>query len=319
MNLALNARDAMPAGGRLDIATANVEPAAGGAAGRRPAPALRAARVSDTGTGMSPEVQAHIFEPFFTTKEVGQGTGLGLATVYGIVSQTRRPHRGQQRARAGHDLPRLPALRREEAGRAAEAARPRRSRAARASETVLLVEDEGAVRDLIAEVLRRRGYRVLEAAERRRGARHRAPARRADPPAGHRRGDAGHDRARAGALPARTSGPACGCCSSPATATSGPSRGRRAGPGGLPAEALHPGRRWPGRSGEVLDAPAPARPGPRPAGPAAAPGPGRPATRPPARCPGRPDSALPPADSACGRPVRALSLARLWISTGVRS
>ena len=84
LNLALNARDAMPRGGRLDIATADADAPPGGEPG---APWLLLT-VSDTGMGMSAEVQAHIFEPFYTTKDVGQGTGLGLATVHGIVSQT---------------------------------------------------------------------------------------------------------------------------------------------------------------------------------------------------------------------------------------
>ena len=91
MNLVVNARDAMPHGGRLTIRTRNVDPAdsaGGGEAGgeeRRPRVALS---ISDTGSGMPPEVKAHVFEPFFTTKEVGKGTGLGLATVYGIVTQS---------------------------------------------------------------------------------------------------------------------------------------------------------------------------------------------------------------------------------------
>ena len=162
LNLALNARDAMPAGGRLDIVTADPAPVAAeeaGAAGRW----LQLA-VSDTGTGMSPEVQAHIFEPFFTTKEVGQGTGLGLATVYGIVSQTGGHIEVNSAPGEGTTFRVFLPCAAEEAGREEAAPAPAPSEP-HGEETVLLVEDEGAVRGLVAEVLRRRGYRVIEAAE----------------------------------------------------------------------------------------------------------------------------------------------------------
>jgi GAF domain-containing protein/CheY-like chemotaxis protein len=163
MNLAVNARDAMPAGGRLTLQTANVEIDAAFArrhVGARPGPHVMLA-VSDTGTGMTPEVQAHLFEPFFTTKETGKGTGLGLATVYGIVSQSggciaveTAPGRGT----TFHIyLPRAE----ERAAAPSVGAAP--DPAPRGTETILLVEDEEGVRELARDILRAHGYTVLEA------------------------------------------------------------------------------------------------------------------------------------------------------------
>jgi signal transduction histidine kinase/CheY-like chemotaxis protein len=163
LNLAVNARDAMPNGGRLALATAEVElddVSARRYPGGQPGRYVRLS-VTDTGHGMDAETQAHLFEPFFTTKRPDKGTGLGLATVYGIVKQSggniwvsSTPGRGTT---FEIYLPR------------AEAAIERREGAVstpdarQASETILLVEDEDAVRAIIAEVLQESGYSVLEA------------------------------------------------------------------------------------------------------------------------------------------------------------
>ncbi|MGH7613671.1 MAG: PAS domain S-box protein [Gemmatimonadales bacterium] len=164
MNLAVNARDAMPTGGHITIETANVPLDAELASvhqDAQPGEYVLLA-VSDTGMGMPPEVKAHVFEPFFTTKDVGKGTGLGLATVYGIVRQSggflavdSEPGRG---ARFRIYFPRAEAVR-------AEAARTTPEPTAAGSGTVLLVEDEPGVRHLARAVLTRYGYRVLEAAD----------------------------------------------------------------------------------------------------------------------------------------------------------
>ena len=161
MNLAVNARDAMPAGGTLRIATTVVEFAAR-AAGAVDLPPGRYAEllVQDDGVGMSEAVRARAFEPFFTTKGPGRGTGLGLATVHGIVHQSggavaieSAPGRGT--------LVRvwLPAV----AGRAAEPTVPSVAPARTTAGAILVVEDERAVRDLIDRQLTRAGYRVVTA------------------------------------------------------------------------------------------------------------------------------------------------------------
>jgi len=162
MNLAVNARDAMPAGGRLLIETGNVELDDAYARQDRvmvPGRYVMLA-VSDTGCGMDEETQANIFEPFFTTKPQGEGTGLGLSTVFGIVKQSggniwvySEPGKGTS---FKIYFPRV-ALRPESVGRRL-ATKP-----AAGSETVLVVEDEDGVRKLIRSVLKRAGYTVLEA------------------------------------------------------------------------------------------------------------------------------------------------------------
>jgi len=164
LNLALNARDAMVTGGTLSIETANVEldhsyvvdhP------GAQAGPHVMLA-ISDTGVGMDKAVQQHVFEPFYSTKAPGQGTGLGLATVYGIVKQSggsifvySEPGHGTTfkiflpRVEQTADIPEVPT---------------HAPRALAGAETVLLVEDQPQVRSVASEVLRRHGYTVIDAA-----------------------------------------------------------------------------------------------------------------------------------------------------------
>ncbi len=199
INLCVNARDAMPGGGRLTVAVSAApdpgDPAdprelgggwgeapeftLGAGGGGRPAPAepsrpvgsaaglaprlegpLVMLSVSDTGVGMDPETQVHAFEPFFTTKPAGSGTGLGLSTVYGIVTQSGGAIRVFSAPGRGSEfrvyLPRVE-------GRAEARPGDARPGPVRGSETVLLVEDDGAVRALVRRALAGAGYRVLEA------------------------------------------------------------------------------------------------------------------------------------------------------------
>jgi two-component system cell cycle sensor histidine kinase/response regulator CckA len=163
MNLAVNARDAMPRGGTLTLETRNVtlgEVFAAEHEGVRAGPHVLL-RVSDTGAGMDAETQAHLFEPFFTTKEVGKGTGLGLATVYGIVRQSEGAIDVRSELGQGSTfdifLPQAPVDERSAAGQAPVTALPK------GHETVLVVEDEASVRKLAISVLKRQGYAVLAA------------------------------------------------------------------------------------------------------------------------------------------------------------
>jgi PAS domain S-box-containing protein len=163
LNLAVNARDAMPGGGKLTIATANANVDAGDArshVGAVPGPQVKLV-ISDTGLGMSPEVMEHAFEPFFTTKARGKGTGLGLSTVIGVVEQSGGTIDTVSSPGAGSVftilLPRV--------GGASEPDDTERANPMRGgSETILVAEDQEAVRLYVQRVLSRAGYRVLGAA-----------------------------------------------------------------------------------------------------------------------------------------------------------
>ena len=166
MNLAVNARDAMPKGGTLRIQTANVALQDGAVIDGVEIPAGDYVKLSvtDTGTGMSSETRARIFEPFFTTKEPGKGTGLGLATVYGIVKQSGGFIFVDSRLGAGTTCTvYLPRFEQAPAPNAIERGNGRAT-VANNSETLLVVEDEAAFRDLLRDGLQAKGFNVLVAA-----------------------------------------------------------------------------------------------------------------------------------------------------------
>ena len=162
MNLAVNARDAMPTGGKLTIETKSVirEREDRGRHGVRPAGRYAVLTVSDTGVGMDTETQSHMFEPFFTTKELGKGTGLGLATVYGIVQQ----HGGwiDVYSEPGHGSS-FKVYFPESTEGSAPAAPAVQVSTSRRTGTILLVEDQAAVRMLAEDVLAEAGHHVLAA------------------------------------------------------------------------------------------------------------------------------------------------------------
>ena len=162
MNLVVNAKDAMPAGGKLVIQTGTIVVDENHRRGQHFIHPGRyvTLSVSDTGMGMDKETQSRIFEPFFTTKEKGKGTGLGLSTVYGIVKQSGGYVMVQSEEGRGTTfhiyLPQVE-------GTAEKHAAPASGAASGGSETILLVEDEESVRQLVRDTLTAKGYKVLEA------------------------------------------------------------------------------------------------------------------------------------------------------------
>jgi len=172
VNLAVNARDAMPVGGRLAIRTSNITRESSAALGDPTVPAADyvMVEISDTGSGIAPEILSKIFEPFFTTKEVGKGTGLGLSMVYGFVKQSggyilcdSAPGKGTVFRIL---LPRFVAEveSRSEPGLASIAPAIRPATDVTGEGTILLVDDEDAVRAFASRALSQRGYKVLQAA-----------------------------------------------------------------------------------------------------------------------------------------------------------
>jgi len=162
MNLAVNARDAMPGGGKLAIETDLCDLDESYAIRHKPVHPGRYVRltITDTGCGMDQETMSHLFEPFFTTKELGRGTGLGLSIVYGIVKQSDGYIWAYSEPGRGSSFKIYLPLQTAEAERAAE---PPRAERLRGSENILLVEDDPSLRTMMAGFLKGLGYSVLEA------------------------------------------------------------------------------------------------------------------------------------------------------------
>jgi PAS domain S-box-containing protein len=161
MNLVMNSRGAMPHGGRLCIEAANLDRGSGLPSGSAGEPRLVSLAVTDTGSGMTPEVAQHAFEPFFTTKALGQGTGLGLATVYGVVTEAGGDIRLASKPGSGTTITVLLPAADQEITRA-PVTRP--AAADGAGQVILVVEDEEAVRDVVTRILTRARYQVIPAA-----------------------------------------------------------------------------------------------------------------------------------------------------------
>jgi PAS domain S-box-containing protein len=169
LNLAVNARDAMPPGGTLTIATRNAElqETYAGSHARIPPGKYVVLSVSDTGVGIHPDIKAKIFEPFFTTKKPGKGTGLGLAIVYGVVKQTGGwiTTSGELGKGTTFDIYFPQVLAEDAVEEPASTIKSSPAIVARGNETILLVEDQDGIRDLVREYLQKNGYHVLHAAD----------------------------------------------------------------------------------------------------------------------------------------------------------